>query len=334
MAKLFWDQTSEHLYETGTDHVVVYPAVGSAYPKGVAWNGVTGWTESPSGADETALYADNIKYLSLRSAEEFGATITAYTYPDEFAILDGSVSPVDGVRLYQQSRKSFGLAVRTIIGNDTEGNDHGYLYHLVYGLTASPSERGYSTVNDSPEAIEFSWELKSVPVAVAGDYKPTSVITIDSTKFDTEEKREKLQDLLNKIYGTDGTVSYSAATSLIATTYSEVADPGTVNPSEQVPFWYERSGEEGSYVYTHTSDSEVAAGKTYYTKNEGDNPSTKDGGLYERSGEEGNYTYTKTSDTEVVSGKTYYKQTSEDGTDPYLPLPDEVISTLRISQGG
>jgi hypothetical protein len=213
---------------------VVYPAASDGtYPEGVAWNGVTGWTESPSGADETALYADNIKYLSLRSAEEFGATLTAYTYPDEFAVLDGSASieGLSGVRIYQQARKSFGLAIRTLIGNDIDSNDHGYLLHLVYGLTASPSERGYSTVNDSPEAIEFSWEMKSVPVNVTG-YKPTSIVTIDSTKVSAA----KLADLEDIIYGTsagdryfvtDDTTVDSSKTyyELVNGTYTEVSNP-------------------------------------------------------------------------------------------------------------
>ena len=341
MAKLGWDETGKHLYETGTDHCVVYPAVGTAYPKGYAWNGVTGWTESPSGADETALYADNIKYLSLRSAEEFGATITAYTYPDEFAVLDGSATPagLEGVKIYQQARRSFGLAIRTILGNDVDGNDHGYLLHLVYGLTASPSERGYSTVNDSPEAIEFSWELKSVPVAVSGDYKPTSIITIDSTKVNSD----KLKALENKLYGTDAVVSYTAKLNPIATVYTEVSEPGSVNPSEQTPAWYERTGEgttESPYVYTTTSDESVVSEKTYYTRTEGDNPhSNADGGWYERSGEEGAYVYTLSADTEIVAGtasasKTYYVKSTASGTDAYLPLPDEVITTLRPSTGG
>lgn len=198
MSQLSWDLTSEHLYETGTDHGVVYPADDNGtYPKGYAWNGITGWTESPSGADETALYADNIKYLSLRSAEEFGATLTAYTYPDAFAKLDGSDTPADGVKIYQQARRSFGLSIRTLIGNDVKSNDYGYMLHLVYGLTASPSERAYSTVNDSPEAIEFSWELKSVPASITG-YKPTSVITIDSTKANAKN----LRTLERVLYGT------------------------------------------------------------------------------------------------------------------------------------
>lgn len=247
MSKIAWDLTGQHLYETGNDHVVVYPADDNGtYPEGYAWNGVTGYTESPSGADETALYADNIKYLSLRAAEEFGATITAYTYPDEFALLDGSASPLAGVKVYQQARRSFGLAVRTLIGNDIKSNDYGYMLHLVYGLTASPSERGYSTVNDSPEAIEFSWELKSVPVAVNG-YKPTSVITIDSTKV-SKEKLDALEDIL---YGTDGTISYNAVTPL-----------GTEDPSDLG--WYELSGT----TYVLSQDTTVDNEKTYYTKEE------------------------------------------------------------------
>lgn len=326
MSKILWDQTGQHLYETGTDHVVVYPAdANGTYPKGYGWNGVTGYTESPSGADETALYADNIKYLSLRAAEEFGATITAYTYPDEFAKLDGSASPIDGVKVYQQARKSFGLAVRTLIGNDIDSNDHGYLLHLVYGLTASPSERAYSTVNDSPEAIEFSWELKSVPVAVEG-YKPTSVITIDSTKVDAN----KLKDLENKIYGVDGVPTYTPVSDPVADSYAEATETTNKNPKSEG--WYERTGEVGSYVYTLTNDTEVDAQKTYYIKTIGDNPQSM--GWYERSGDVGSYVYTLSTDTTVNTSKTYYSYSEVGGTDPYLPLPAEVISTLTPSTGG
>lgn len=257
MGKLVWDQTSEHLYETGNDHAVVYPynSQSKAYDSGVAWNGITGITESPSGADETALYADNIKYLSLRAAEEFGMTVTAYTYPDEFAKLDGSAFAEDlpGVRIYQQARKAFGMSYRSIIGNDTESNDYGYKLHLVYGLTASPSERGYSTVNDSPEAIEFSWEMTGVPVAITG-YKNSCLITIDSTAFNTEDKKAKLKALEDVLYGTDGEVTYTAATPV-----------GTENPSEEG--WYERSGSAEPYTYTLTTDTTVNSEKTYYVKN-------------------------------------------------------------------
>lgn len=198
MAKLTWDAIGERLYETGVDQCVLYPVSNNAYPQGFAWNGVTGVTESPSGADATPIYADNIKYLNLRAAEEFGATLTAYTYPDEFAVCDGSASPVKGVTIGQQSRKTFGLCYRTRLGNDTAGSDFGYKLHLVYGLTASPSERGYATINDSPEAIEFSWEMNSTPVQVAG-LKPTSVVTISSDNF-TPAQMAALEDIL---YGSD-----------------------------------------------------------------------------------------------------------------------------------
>lgn len=202
MAKLVWDQAGERLYETGTDHGVVYPQDNSgAYPIGYAWNGLTAVTESPSGAEPTDLYADNIKYLSIRSAEEFGATIEAYTYPDEFAELDGSAQPVDGVFIGQQTRKAFGFSYRTRLGNDIKFEDYGYKLHLVYGCTVSPSEKAYQTINDSPEAITFSWEMTTTPVAVTG-YKPTSVVTIDSSKFTTEAQRGYLQDLEDVLYGT------------------------------------------------------------------------------------------------------------------------------------
>lgn len=194
MSRLVWDAIGERFFETGVDQCVLYPIANNAYPMGYAWNGITGVSESPSGADANPIYADNIKYLNLRAAEEFGATVTAYTYPDEFAECDGSVVPVKGLTIGQQSRKMFGLCYRSRLGNDTDGSDHGYKLHLVYGLTASPSERGYSTINDSPEAIEFSWEMNSTPVAVTG-YKPTSVITISSEDF-TEAQMKALEDVL------------------------------------------------------------------------------------------------------------------------------------------
>lgn len=199
MAKLVWDQTGERLYETGVDRGVLYPIqTGGQYTKGVAWNGLTAVTESPSGAEQTALYADNIKYLSLTSTEEFGATIEAYTYPKEFAECDGSASLATGVTIGQQARKTFGLCYRTVLGNDVDGNDHGYKLHLIYGATASPSEKGYSTVNDSPEAITFSWEVTTTPVNVTG-FKPTASITIDSTKADPT----CLANLEKALYGSD-----------------------------------------------------------------------------------------------------------------------------------
>jgi hypothetical protein len=196
--KIKWDQTGEHFYETGVNHAVLYPynTVSKAYDSGVAWNGLTGVTESPSGAEATPLYADNIKYLNLRSAEEFGATVECYTYPEEFEKLDGSKSLAAGVNIGQQSRGTFGLSYRTKVGNDTELDDHGYKLHLIYGATASPSERAYQTVNDSPEAITFSYEITTTPVEVTGA-KPTAILTIDSTKADAT----KLAALEAILYG-------------------------------------------------------------------------------------------------------------------------------------
>lgn len=202
MAKIVWDKTGDHFYETGVKNCVLYIPTEGVYSKGVAWNGITAITESPSGAEATALYADDIKYLSLYSVEEFGATIEAYTYPDEFAECDGSAELVAGVKIGQQARKPFGLCYRTTIGNDTDGNDHGYKLHIIYGAMASPSEKSYNTINDSPEAVTFSWELTTTPVNVAGA-KPTASITIDSTKVD----KQKLAALEEVLYGKDGTGS-------------------------------------------------------------------------------------------------------------------------------
>lgn len=199
--KLVWDKTGEHYYETGVKNGVLYPMSASGtYPKGVAWNGLTAITESPSGAEATALYADDIKYLNLMSNEEFGATVEAYTYPDEFAECDGSASLTEGVYIGQQARKTFGLCYRTTLGNDSKGNDYGYKLHIIYGAMASPSEKAYSTINDSPDAITFSWELSTTPVAVA-NFKPTASLTIDSTKVDAQ----KLASLEEILYGKDGT---------------------------------------------------------------------------------------------------------------------------------
>lgn len=196
MSKLTWDASGERLYETGVKQGVLYVMDNNVYGNGVAWNGLTAITESPSGAESTPLYADDIKYLDLRSTEEFGATIEAYTYPDEFAACDGSASLADGVSIGQQARKMFGLCYRTTIGNDTDGTDHGYKLHLIYGATASPSEKAYETINDSPEAITFSWEITTTPVSVTG-FKPTASITIDSTKADPT----CLAALEEKLYG-------------------------------------------------------------------------------------------------------------------------------------
>lgn len=199
MAALTWDETGKRYYETGVRKGVLYVQDKSGtYPKGVAWNGLTAVTESPSGADSNPLYADDIKYLDLRSAEEFGATVEAYTYPDEFAECDGTAELADGVTIGQQARKSFGLCYRTVLGNDIANDAYGYKLHLIYGATAAPSEKGYQTVNDSPEAITFSWELTTTPVNVTG-MKPTALITIDSTKADAT----KLKALEAILYGSD-----------------------------------------------------------------------------------------------------------------------------------
>lgn len=201
MSKLVWDKTGERYYETGVKNGVLYPIQpNGTYSKGVAWNGLTAVTESPSGAENTPLYADDIKYLNLVSAEEFGATVEAYTYPDEFAECDGSASIADGVMIGQQARKIFGMSYKTTVGNDVDGNSHGYKLHLIYGATASPSEKAYATINDSPEAITFSWEIATTPVNVTG-FKPTASLVIDSTKADPV----KLASLEEILYGKDPT---------------------------------------------------------------------------------------------------------------------------------
>lgn len=201
MSKLEWDKTGERYYETGTKQGVLYVQDDKGtYPKGVAWNGLTAVSESPSGAEATPLYADDIKYLNLMSAEDFGATVEAYTYPDEFAECDGSAEIATGISIGQQKRKTFGLSYRTVLGNDTEGNDYGYKIHIIYGAMAAPSERAYATVNDSPEAITFSWELTTTPVNVTG-FKPTAHLEINSTKVDAE----KLAQLEAILYGSEDT---------------------------------------------------------------------------------------------------------------------------------
>lgn len=199
MAKLKWDQTGEKLYETGTDRGVLFP-MGDAgtYENGVAWNGLTAVNQSPSGAEPTPLYADNIKYLELMSNEDFGFSIEAYTYPDEFAACNGEAELAAGVSIGQQARKAFGMTYRSIIGNDVKNNEYGYKIHLIYGAKAAPSEKAYATVNDSPEAMTLSWECTTTPVEVEG-FKPTAYVCIDSTKVDST----KLKDLEDKLYGTE-----------------------------------------------------------------------------------------------------------------------------------
>lgn len=198
MSKLIWDKTGERFYETGVEKGVLYPAKDGTYPKGVVWNGLTAVTESPSGAEAAPFYADNIKYLNLMSNEEFGATIEAYTYPDEFAQCDGSAEIAVGVSIGQQKRSAFGMSYVTKLGNDVDGSDYGYKLHLIYGALASPSEKGYATVNESPEAITFSWEVSTTPVTVPG-FKPTVSVTIDSTKVNADEL-VALEDIL---YGSE-----------------------------------------------------------------------------------------------------------------------------------
>lgn len=198
MSKIVWDEAGKRFYETGVKQGVLYIPTEGVYSKGVAWNGLTAVTESPSGAEATPLYADDIKYLNLMSVEEFGATIEAYTYPDEFAVCDGSAELAGGVYIGQQPRKTFGLCYRTALGNDIENNDYGYKLHMIYGALAAPSEKAYSTINDSPEAITFSWEITTTPVNVTG-HKPTACITIDSTKCDAA----KLEALEAILYGSD-----------------------------------------------------------------------------------------------------------------------------------
>lgn len=199
MSKLTWDQTGERYYETGVSNCVLYVQNETgAYPKGVAWNGVTAITESPSGAESNPQYADNIKYLDLISAEEFGATIEAFGSPVEFDVCDGTAELAPGVFVGQQNRKAFGLCYKTILGNDTNGNDNGYKLHFIYGAKAAPTERGYTTISDSPEPITLSWEITTTPVAVAG-FKPTATLTVDSTKVE----ETKLNALLDVVYGSD-----------------------------------------------------------------------------------------------------------------------------------
>ena len=199
MSKIVWDEVGKHLYETGVKNGVLYPQDSTgAYPKGVAWNGLTAVNENPSGADANDIYADDDLYLTLRGKEIFGATIEAYTYPDEFGVCDGSAELAQGITIGQQTRKAFGLSYRTAIGNDVDGVEHGYKLHLIYGATASPSSKNYQTINDNPEAMTLSWEIKTTPIKVTG-HKPTACLTIDSTKV-AEGVMKKIED---KLYGTE-----------------------------------------------------------------------------------------------------------------------------------
>ena len=247
--QLAWDQIGKKKFETGTDRGVLYPIANGAYPKGVVWDGLTSINESPEGGDAQDFYADNIKYGSLRGAENFGGTIECYTYPDEWKECDGRKRLTKGVTISQQNRKAFGFSYRTLIGNDTELLDYGYTIHLVYNATASPSQKQRQTVNESPEAQTFSYEFKATPVGVTviENAKPTAHLEIDSTEL----TKDQLTAIETVLYGTAGTTSYAAAT-----------PEGTENPATEG--WFERSGSEGAYVYTPTSDTTVDNLKTYY----------------------------------------------------------------------
>lgn len=253
MSLITFDNTGDKKFEAGVDHCVLYPLTNGAYNLGVAWNGITGITESPEGGDAQDFYADNIKYGSLRGAENFGGTIECYTYPDEWKGCDGRADLADGVTFSQQSRKIFGLSYRTLIGSDTMELGAGYILHIIYGCTASPSSKSRSTVNESPEAGTMSYEFKTTPVNVSkiANAKATSHIEIDSTKVSSKV----LAAIEAALYGKDGVVSYSSA-----------SPSGSENPATEG--WYERSGAEGSYVYTLTTDNSVQSSKTYYIKNE------------------------------------------------------------------
>ena len=325
MSKIVWDAVGEHKYETGVDHGVLYPINKDTnlYDNGVAWNGLTSVTETPSGAESNPQYADNIKYLDLFSAETFGATIECFTYPKEWEECDGSASPVEGMNVYQQSRNTFGLSYRTKIGNDLTP-DLGYKLHLIYNAKATPSERAYNTVNDSPEALTFSYEISTTPVDVP-NYKPTALITIDSTKFVSDEAKARLASLEAILYGTDSVPGTPAvyeeddAAAFVAnkTYYTEAGGVYSVfdqfevtsDPSFQAGTdYYERSGDAGNYTYTLTQDSTMDAGKTYYTIKA------------------------------KAVGTTYYTlKTPEvpatEATNPRLPLPAEVISILGDNNG-
>jgi len=229
MTRLTWDATGARFYETGVKNGVLYKQVAGAYPLGVAWNGLTAITESPSGAEANPIYADDIKYLNLISAEEFGATIEAYTYPDEFAECDGSGTLSAGVVIGQQRRSAFGLCYKTTLGNDVDANDYGYKLHLIYGAIAAPSEKAFATINDSPEAITFSWEVTTTPVAVTG-FKPTASLVIDSTKVDSA-KLATLEDIL---YGTVGADGYLPLPDAVAAIFAEAA-PSALSLSSIVP---------------------------------------------------------------------------------------------------
>ena len=248
MSKLIWDQSGDRVYETGVKKGVLYPASGSAYPTGVAWNGLTAISQSAEGGEANDFYADDIKYLVLRGVENFAGTIEAYTYPDEWAECDGSVSVATGVTIGQQPRKTFGLSYVTTIGNDTDLDSHGYKIHLVWGASASPSEKSYTTINDSPEPINFSWSFNTTPVNVTG-HKATAHMEIDSTKCPSA----KLAALEAVLYGTDA----QEATEAVYTATSDMTKQANKT-------YYTRSGSSPSYTYTEFTGASFAEGTIYY----------------------------------------------------------------------
>lgn len=266
MAKLIWDQEGKRLYETGLDHGVLYPQVSGQYPLGVAWNGLTTVDESPSGAEANAIWADNIKYLNLISNEEFACTINAYTYPDEFEACDGSKLVAGGLaHVKGQTRQKFAFSYRTLIGNDDVGTDYGYELHMIYGCNAAPSSKSRTTVNDSPEAAEMSWEISTTPVNVTTlsddgkPIKPIAHLVLRSVDFDTTAKKAKLTDLENILYGTDGTITYT------------VVDTTTVTePVEGVTYYTNVSSNPDVHSDTGfveaTGITEWAENTTYYTR--------------------------------------------------------------------
>ena len=324
MSKIVWDAIGEHKYETGVDHGVLYPINESnnTYDNGVAWNGLTNVTETPSGAESNPQYADNIKYLDLFSAEQFGATVACFTYPPEWEECDGSKRPVEGVNVYQQSRKTFGLSYRTKIGNDVNP-EAGYKLHLVYGCKATPSERAYNTVNESPEALNFSYTISTTPVEVPG-YKNTALLTVDSTKFVSDEAKARLAALETILYGTDSVPAVPA-----------VYEEDTAAAFDPTKTYYTKAGD----VYTEFEIFDVTADVSFQ-------PGVD---YYERSGSAGNYTYALTADTTMDAGKTYYVLKDKTGgtyytlktpavpateaTNPRLPMPAEVISILEATNG-
>lgn len=273
MSRLTWDNTGERTYRTGVDHGVLYvQAADGSYPQGVAWNGLSSVNETPSGGEANAVWADNMKYLNLTSAEEYGATIEAYTYPPEFNQCNGAGRVINGVYVTQQTRKQFGFVYRNKIGNDVLGDDYGYELHLIYNGKASPSEESHSTTNDSPEATTMSWELTTTAVALTSidpstgkQFKPTPALKINSTEIDPVHLKA-IEDVL---FGSEGSEprlpSPDEVIALMnkAIEYTEVTPTGTENPAALG--WYERSGAEGAYIYTLSADVTVNSEKTYYT---------------------------------------------------------------------